>query len=506
MGRWKLAEQPRRVALITNAALAEAGDELSSPLSSVRREIVLTARALEARGVAVHVLSLPAWPREQVRAIVEKADRIVFGAMLDQDDERAYREVVALCGKERRLIFFIGERDAQQHPFYRGVSALSQAWLVRSVAIKKSLEHEHPFKIEVDPMPLESARGTPHVPRRGWRARAGTAIARRYGIGLDPWRLKLLWIGNAAESQSLLDALGELREIAAQVPLKLQCLTAAEKIESHSTAPQTAGSAALRIGVERSSSDAVAAALADCDAVILPNAELFIDALHAGRFVIARPHSEYESLGEFAWIGTSIGKGVRWLLRDPQEAMQRLLAGQGYVAQNHSLAAIGRFWMRLLEFGRAEDPGPLVRRARGEYHAGNLAEAERLLGNALQLDGALPEAQHLLGNVHQDQGRLDRAISCYRRALRLDAAFAAAHNDLGTAYVAKGWPEEAVECYLQAVRFDSANDVAHANLAQTLLKLGRRREALRHFKAALGSRLRYFLRRRLKINKRRSIP
>jgi tetratricopeptide (TPR) repeat protein len=468
----------RRVALITNAALAEAADGLSSPVSSVRREIIVTARALEARGVAVQVLSLRAWPREQVRAIVEKADRVIFGTMLDEHDEPAYRDAVQLCGSARRLVFFIGERETPQ-PFYRDVAPLSHAWLASSEAARSSVERECDCKVLLAPLPMESERGAPQVPRRGLRLRAGTALAKRFGVGLDPWRLWLLWVGNASAARTLTDALAELRVFASRVPLLLHCLTDTET----ALAPEGTASAALRVSVERNSPQAIAAALPACDAVLLPDRSTFLDALNAGRCVIGGPHAQYESPVA----------GLDWLLRHPEAALQRLREGQRDVAQNHSPAAISRFWMRALDFAGSEDAAPLVRQARSEHAAGRLAEAERLVGAALELESALPEAQHLLGNICQDQGQTDRAISCYRRALRLDAELAAAHNDLGTAYVAKGWHAEAVDCYIQAVRLDPASEPANANLAQTLLKIGRRREALPYFSAALRLRLRQFL-------------
>jgi tetratricopeptide (TPR) repeat protein len=422
--------------------------------------------------------------------------------MLDERDEATYRDAVQLCGPARRLVFFIGEGHAQLHPFYRDVAPLSQAWLVRSEATRKSLERECNCTLLVAPLPPESERAAPHVPRWGLRSRAGAALAKRAGVGLDPWRLRLLWIGNASAAHALGNALAELRCFALRVPLYLDCLTDVDQV----VAPEGASSAALRIGVEPGSPQTIGAALAACDAVLLPDGATFIDALNAGRFVIGAPQLEYEPLAEFAWTGPSPAAGLAWLLRHPRAALQRVKAGQRHIAQHHSPAASSRFWMRALDFAGSEDAAPLVSRARSEYGAGRLEEAERLLRAALELDSALAEGQHLLGNVYQDQGKADRAISSYRRALRLDAEFAAAHNDLGTAYVAKGWHAEAADCYIHAVRVDPDNEAAHANLAQTLLKLGRGREALPHFKAALRLRLRQLLRRTLKISSRRSIP
>ena len=46
-----------------------------------------------------------------------------------------------------------------------------------------------------------------------------------------------------------------------------------------------------------------------------------------------------------------------------------------------------------------------------------------------------------------DQGKLDEAVACYRRALELKPDFAEAHNNLGNALKDQGKLDEAVACY-----------------------------------------------------------
>jgi tetratricopeptide (TPR) repeat protein len=229
--------------------------------------------------------------------------------------------------------------------------------------------------------------------------------------------------------------------------------------------------------------------------VILPSVEGFVDAVHAGRFVVSGPTDEpYDAFG--APTG-SLSERIAWLLSHPREAAQRLSAGQAYVARHHSTAGLMRFWLDVTDSSSGEEPSVFVERARGALAAHNLAEAEGWLSRAIEIDRALPEAYRLLGNVLQDQGKLDRAISSYRRALRLDPELAAAHNDLGTAYISKGWHDEAVAAYGEALRTGGDDQVVHANLARTLLKVGRRREARPHLAAALRLRLRQWMRRTL---------
>jgi protein O-GlcNAc transferase len=50
-----------------------------------------------------------------------------------------------------------------------------------------------------------------------------------------------------------------------------------------------------------------------------------------------------------------------------------------------------------------------------------------------------------------DQGKLDEAVACYRRALELKPDYAEAHNNLGNALKDQGKLDEAVACYRRAL-------------------------------------------------------
>ena len=50
----------------------------------------------------------------------------------------------------------------------------------------------------------------------------------------------------------------------------------------------------------------------------------------------------------------------------------------------------------------------------------------------------------------KDQGKLDEAVACYRRALELKPDYAEAHSNLGNALKDQGKLDEAVACYRRA--------------------------------------------------------
>src|SRR5688572_9840355 len=100
---------------------------------------------------------------------------------------------------------------------------------------------------------------------------------------------------------------------------------------------------------------------------------------------------------------------------------------------------------------------------------------------------------HREGNRLVDEGKLDRAISAFRRALRLDDSLAEVHNDLGTAYFEKGWYAEAEACFRKAIAHRPAHGIAHANLGAALRAQGRAGDSRRAFQRALLLKLRGLL-------------
>ncbi len=344
-----------------------------SPLASVRREILFPARALAIRGVATHVISLATWPAAQVREIIDKADRVVFGKLLAMPGEEtnavfgsqaeAYRAVMHGGSVDGRAIFCFADDhfDAPKFAaFYRDVAPISRAWIASSQALKNALEARASCPVFSYPEVAEMPRAPARVPRHSLGERIGLWVARRARVGIDPWRLKLLWFGHPTNVTSLLQELPALRAFAAKVPLVLECVTQpTPELARMATPTAGMGSTALRIIITPWALESMPPALADCDVVILPQLvndpqkrsksnNRLVDALQAGRFVVAHPLPSYEELRDFCWIGESIAEGLNWLLGHPREALTRIVSGQRYLERHHSLDALGDFWMKAL--------------------------------------------------------------------------------------------------------------------------------------------------------------
>jgi hypothetical protein len=360
------------VAFVTNQPLTWRNRQPFSDLASVRREVVLPAVALHTLGTETLVISLPHYAGHHVRELIARAHHVVFGKIFENRkrdvgqpygwDVHAYGKVfgqlagqtVAMCMSDDHL------DEPRFADFYRKAAGRSPRWIVSSAVIRDRLQAFTQQPALVYPEPVETTGAPARVPYRGLRERVGAALARRLKIGLEPWRIRLLWFGHPSNVASLLSALPELERLALDLPLHLECVTQpATPLDARLTPRSASFSTPLRVSFTPWSPEATQQALVRCDAVILPQLvedrtkraksnNRMVDSLNCGRFVIAHPLPAYEELREYAWVGDSLAEGLRWLLRHPDEALQRVQRGQEYVAKNHSLERLGEFWLGAL--------------------------------------------------------------------------------------------------------------------------------------------------------------
>ena len=120
-----------------------------------------------------------------------------------------------------------------------------------------------------------------------------------------------------------------------------------------------AGAEGLGDRVRPWSTGALFEELAQCDAAVLPSIpedprkavkspNRFTEALWAGRFVLAHPLPAYEALAAFGWVGEDLGEGLAWLAAHFEQARERIRAGQDWIEQHCSRAAVGRAWQALI--------------------------------------------------------------------------------------------------------------------------------------------------------------
>ena len=119
----------------------------------------------------------------------------------------------------------------------------------------------------------------------------------------------------------------------------------------------TGAAGGLTTHIEPWTPEAVWQALAECDICLLPtlngpgksvrSANRLIEALRAGRCVVAGPHPAHEPFAEHAFIG-DLAQGLQAALADPAATLARIRSGQARVAEACSPAAVSQAWAQVL--------------------------------------------------------------------------------------------------------------------------------------------------------------
>ena len=96
-----------------------------------------------------------------------------------------------------------------------------------------------------------------------------------------------------------------------------------------------------------------------------------------------------------------------------------------------------------------------------------------------------PDAWFNAGVSCLKTGRLEEAVSMFRRALRLDPRMAAAQDNLGVALARQGRFREALEEARKAVELSPRSTISRGNLAATLCACGEVDEGMREYRRVL---------------------
>ena len=98
------------------------------------------------------------------------------------------------------------------------------------------------------------------------------------------------------------------------------------------------------------------------------------------------------------------------------------------------------------------------------------------------------EADRLLGRALETAGRLPEALSFYRTAVRLSPESWLCHNDLASVLLGLGRPEEARQHFLEVIRLNPDSAAGYSNLGLALLESGELEDAQKSFETALERR------------------
>jgi len=177
--------------------------------------------------------------------------------------------------------------------------------------------------------------------------------------------LRLCWFGNLGKpnfgllESAILAVAARLASRVRAIELALVCGPAGECFATDLQAKLKAVHAGFGLRHVPWSPEAMAAALAGADIVLLPQEtstewgrakshNRAVETLRAGRFAAASPIPAYLELAEFLWVGEDLAAGVTWALDHPGEAEARITAGQRYVEQRFAPDIIAQRWATVL--------------------------------------------------------------------------------------------------------------------------------------------------------------
>jgi len=316
-----------RIVWVSFAPLRKTPAGSSSDIASVRYRITLPAQAIAGSKLTY------VGPGANRRTLLERfagAEAAVFGKIFDASLAQIALELAAELRKRgvRVIADYCDDHFAHPSlgPVYRAMANGADGLVASTPALAEVVRAHTPTPVSVVTDPVEGERGEP---------RASTRRPPR-----------LLWFGHPLNLDTLRFGLPQLTERKVHFALTLM------------SAPG-AGAEDLGHRFRPWSSAALFEELRECDAVIIPSnpndprkavksPNRFTESLWAGRFVIAHPLPSYEPLSPYGWVGDDIGEGLAWLLEHPEDAVDRIRAGQEWALRHASPKAIGRAWQSVI--------------------------------------------------------------------------------------------------------------------------------------------------------------
>jgi len=119
------------------------------------------------------------------------------------------------------------------------------------------------------------------------------------------------------------------------------------------------------------------------------------------------------------------------------------------------------------------------------HQAGNLAEAEKLYRQVLEISPFHNDSYNLLGVIALQVGRFDVAVDLISKALTIEPNIALYHSNLGNAWKGLGRFDAALDCYRRALVLQPLYPEAHVNMGVALLDKRQLDEAASAFRKAI---------------------
>ncbi len=316
---------------------------LRTDMASIRYRAIIPVQGLVAGGHQASVVGLDPKCFNEVRERIVDADRVVFTKNYDepQCSERMVQEMRAHGVKT--LFDLTDDRFQGEHGGHlKRMVAHAEAVVTVSPLLRHIIKQNTGKDSAIVGDPYEGPRG-----------------AARWSP--DGRRLKALWFGHGLNIVSLQQALPSLLAAGKKHPMDLRIVTAdVDGIERDCKAFNRKYRHALSLRYAQWSIEETWSSLASTDFVVIPalpgaqwtlakSPNRIIEALWAGRFVVAHPIPSYVEFKDWAWIGGDLTEGIAWMVENEASIASCIGAAQDYIAATYSQDSIAAQWEQILE-------------------------------------------------------------------------------------------------------------------------------------------------------------
>jgi hypothetical protein len=313
---------------------------ISSEIASLRYRVLAPMRELDGAGFEHRLTTITADTPDAARTQAAHADVLVFSKSFLVSNEALAQHARSLGA---RVVFDVCDNH-YRHPaygeHYRRMSSLADQVICNTAEMAAVAAPFCAVAPVVIADPYEGPRGSP-----------------RFSPGQVP---RLLWFGHPSNLDSLQESLPDLVAFSSAQPIALTLLTQlSEGVASvcRQVSDRTAGR--LAMSAKPWSLAAQWLELAACDAVIVPSldspekrvksANRMVEALWAGRPVVAQPMPAYRAFEPWAPASPTLSEGCRRLLSKPSRIAGLISEAQRYIEDRFAPAVVAAQWANVLE-------------------------------------------------------------------------------------------------------------------------------------------------------------
>ena len=323
-------------------SVLDAARVLTSDRASIRYRLLLPAHALRELGYesCVVFISPDESPQELYRRVM--ADVLVVTKLTPEDHKDKFDSVcklITLARADGKPVVVDVCDDHFDFDYFRTLVRSGDFLVAPTAQMAETARRYSNRPCVVIPDPYEGHCRPPRV--------------RRDELGIDA-PLKLLWYGVRSNLPGIFAAVPRLA--LGGLPGELQIVSdGRERAEAACAKWNRESGEAFRLRYTQWSAETMYQALENCDAVVVPastsdphkrvkSPNRVVEAIQAGRFVVASPLPSYREFARYGWIDDDLEAGLRWMIAQPEEALARIIAGQAHVEKNYAPAIIAQRW------------------------------------------------------------------------------------------------------------------------------------------------------------------